>query len=386
VNLEDLQTLIPLSERIELASQLRRHSWSSADIGVVFSIDADPVNSLVTSFVEKIRDRLVDASEDELIEIYLAISPVYRCRSDESAYLVRDNKQLEQAAIGILSTLMNPFFSIPTAYMNGVDEAQSLVLAVYPDLRSHLNDRDHFVNLRTSGSEIVGDGLIYRRSMLYCHQFLKQEFTGLPNVGFLLLLSKVMENQPCNDAYLAIDHLRLPMSQEHYREPMKKAHTYGPYFQRPDLDDPSVVGVTCYDRHVMLDLQPLLDPIDRIEVYWKFNADEGLKELEIEEVHSLSAIADANSEYVINRYVHAIRSITKHEFCHFDGAVKIYDKATYTERHSSRMPREPKSTGYVKMFRLDGSISDDKCLSLIEAYFQGNEMVREYLQGKDVTP
>src|SRR5260370_38993554 len=74
-----------------------------------------------------------------------------------------------------------------------------------------------------------------------------------------------------------------------------------------------------------------------------------------------------------------------HAFIHLDGAVKIYRRNQYAQRHATMMPNEFKVWKKIKVFRIDAdveggqAISDNEWSRLLGLVFQENTLVAEYL-------
>jgi len=94
---------------------------------------------------------------------------------------------------------------------------------------------------------------------------------------------------------------------------------------------------------------------------------------------TVSHLPDVSEEYILTRYIHSLRDIEKHEFTHLDGSIMIYHRNQYEERHAKTVVDRLQLMRKVKVFRLDGKISDNEWSRLIGFFFQQNTMVAEYL-------
>lgn len=84
-------------------------------------------------------------------------------------------------------------------------------------------------------------------------------------------------------------------------------------------------------------------------------------------------------DIVIARYLHSIRNIEEHAFVHVDGAAKVYERSEYSRRVDSTVGGDDPSIGYVKLFRVDGTIGDQGWSELVSFFFRQNPLVLEYL-------
>ena len=159
------------------------------------------------------------------------------------------------------------------------------------------------------------------------------------------------------------------MHVEDFRQVMELDTWYGPNFDRADLDDINMVGVTVIARD-RPSVRDMTARIDRTEFIWKSDRASGIKTFEAEELRSSDAEIES---YIVNRYVHAERDTNVHVFRHFDGAAKVYLPADYGKRLESNLPRIPRAHMKPKLFRIDGDIDVDEWLLMTSMFFKDNE-------------
>jgi hypothetical protein len=157
---------------------------------------------------------------------------------------------------------------------------------------------------------------------------------------------------------------------------MEEDYWYGPKFNLARIDDPNDYGFTKHTGKTAT----ISDHSIRSEFYRYVRNDE--KIFEIEEV-VLPQHEEYNHEsFIINRYVHSIRNMKNHHFAHLDGAVRIYRRENYDRRLATDLPSSAKSDYYIKLFKINGTISDNDWTELISHFFRENDDVRQFLGGK----
>ena len=115
---------------------------------------------------------------------------------------------------------------------------------------------------------------------------------------------------------------------------------------------------------------------EALEVMW--SARDGVKTMQTEEL----VRRDATSYFT--RYAHARWDTRSEHFIHFDGAVRVYDKAGYSERQSRGLRGgRDLTSNYVKLFRIDCPLGIGEWTELLVGFFRGNELMAEYLSTLD---
>jgi hypothetical protein len=245
----------------------------------------------------------------------------------------------------------------------------SAVLAQYPELEPRFDK--HGLLILDAEMELRGGGIFYQESVLHYHQLLRRGYTSSPNMDFLQALSRFRSKRPAKGTVrIAIDHRRI-MPQQFYWESFEKDVWYGPRFNLASLDDPHDVASTILTRSRPSPFDAS-EPIDRTEIHRC--VDGVIKTYEIEEVRSPERVFDG---YILNRYIHAERDMSRHTFRHFDGAVKAYAAESYGARHAIRKPTKD-CLKKIKLFRVDGQVDADDWIELAGTFFRGNEMIVEH--------
>jgi len=339
-----------------------------------------PLYSFVEDVVSELCEYLLAATDDELQSTYDALDSFWREQIDLTLLYRRDPQTIRNVAMYLVVTLTHQSYYDVKRYIKAGYREDSEVLKLYPELAEY-EDIEGLIPLGTPGfvPAGVGGGIYYKDHLLYYHQFLRRYFTASPNMPFLNALFEYHKAHRNQRVAVAIDHLRL-MPKELFRQLIERSRSFGPPLAIESVDDPNAVGLTVYTP------EPHLIPlhgIERTEFYWSYS--DGLKTFEVEAVYSLDYLPDTSEELILTRYVHSIRDTQAHAFIHLDGAVKIYRRNQYAQRHATMMPNEFKAWKKIKVFRIDAdvergqAISDNEWSRLIGLFFQENTLVAEYL-------
>ena len=249
------------------------------------------------------------------------------------------------------------------------DLKTSVVLQIYPEL-FELFDSDGLL-LLDDRFKLFDGGVEYKEHIFHYNQFLRRGFTGNPNYEFLLkFINFYKKTKSYNKIKISIDHKRI-MPKDFYRNLFEFDTWFGPEFNKEEIDNPNIVGLTIKKR-IKPSIFDYSNKLDRTEFYWSF--DGKLKTLEIEEISEPDYKFD---DFNINKYFHTQRDIETKTFIHLDGAVKLYYK-NYNERYNSNMPKEPRSDKKIKLFRIDGNIELEYVQELVSFFYKENEMIIEY--------
>ncbi len=280
-----------------------------------------------------------------------------------------DVLQLDSPCEALLkATTWSSYFELPEAAL-GPPDPESRVLRAVPGLLARL-DADGLVDI--SGLDARPHGLLLDGYSLHYHQFLRRGFSS--NIHYELI-GKVLglADRHGLTARLAIDDRRLRQREEH-QEVEEKDFWYGKPLSDRFLDDVHEVGETFHgDRAGGLSI---LNPYAGLSVRW--TADGHLKTVEIEE---FMPPPEAGQEWVLARYLHAIRDTHERAFIHCDGAVKAYKPATYPAVQGE-FARRGKGDHYRKLFRVDGSLTSEEWSQLAASWFRGNRLILEYLDSR----
>ncbi len=189
---------------------------------------------------------------------------------------------------------------------------------------------------------------------------------------------------------MAIDHFRI-CTQGELQEILELDRWFGAPFRFAQIDDPQSKD---FDTPVLLyrpkDLGPGEPEGLRTEFRWSLKKDQSIRSLEIEELPNPDKLPSNRS--VLCRFIHCQRDIANSRFVHLDGAVTIYDFEQYKSRYSQSVDHTLSkvwANQKPKVFRVDATedpksqITYDSWSQLITSFFRGNELVLEYLTGKN---
>jgi hypothetical protein len=243
----------------------------------------------------------------------------------------------------------------------------SRVFAASPDLVPLL-DESGLVTV--TGLDARPWGLHTGNYAFQYHQLLRRGFGS--NIHYELI-GRVLRLAKQHDvvARLALDDRRLRYKDE-YEEWEERDIWYGRGLVGDDLDDLSTVGETFHgdpDGGTSW-----LHPYAGLSVRW--TADGSLKGVEIEE---FMPPPKPDAEWVLARYLHAIRDTDREAFVHCDGAVKAYAAAAYPTSQKGFRTRG-KGDRYRKLFRIDGQFPTAAWSELACAWFRGNKLILEYFE------
>jgi len=368
--------VIPISQRnlANLAKEMRNYNVFPIYLDWYESPDgAHPLCGILGRLVDEAVELLDASTDEELVGYKARLHWFYASHIADDLLSVRELQTVRALAFYIVSTLVDPLFSDIHPIVRSDYLEKSAVFSIYPELRAHHSD-EGLLRLDVPGLRITRSGLFYRDHFLHCHQFLRRYFTSNPNFDFLQRLSTYTANHPKHSVAIAIDHRRI-MPLEHFAEFIEKDAWFGPPFSWDKIDDPYAVGLTVHARHPD-SVENMTYELDRMEFHWSY--DNGLKTLQTEELRP-DTDESRKSGYVINRYLHAIRDISKRAFVHMDGAVKLYAPSQYTGRFKTNLPKGAKGERKIKLFRIDGDIPDREWSDLASFFFRQNELVLEYL-------
>lgn len=200
------------------------------------------------------------------------------------------------------------------------------------------------------------------------HQFLRRGYGSGIHYELIGTVLRFAEQHQLV-ARFALDERRLRYTDE-YEEFYERDYWYGRPLSEGDLDSLSAVGETFH-------ADPkggtsLLHPYAGLSVRW--TADGPLKGVEIEE---FMPAPEPGGEWVLARYLHAIRDTTKQAFIHCDGAVKAFAADSYPKTQKDFSARG-KGDRYRKLFRVDGEFPASVWSELACSWFRGNALLLEY--------
>jgi hypothetical protein len=235
-------------------------------------------------------------------------------------------------------------------------------------------DKDGLVLLKDLHAIAPGvfehDGLL-----LFASSYFRRSLSRFNTLNEHLLkrLDKLVSN-PTLSVKVALDPHVVGLA-ETYRMPLEFAYWWGPKFNEDLLSIPR--GIT---RHDADERHRLFSGISRTEFWW--HEQKGLKTFECEEVLDIPSLG-VGREVFGCRYVHSIVDPTTKEPVHLDGAIRLYDEIQMVDRLDKNMYEMGRHSEYTKLWRVDGPIPITTWKEVITHYFRDNELVGEYLGGRD---
>ncbi len=370
------QAMIPVPEEkiAELIVMMRRY-----DIFPIFLERPEysspesqhPIYPLLHDIIADIAQSLRIATEEEVVASYQALNWYGQAQVSKERLLARDSIAVECFGVYFVAELARRPYYNQRNYLSEDYYEKSVVFDAFPELAASQTEKDKLMPLSTPGFEPTESGIHYNNHVLFYHQFLRRNFTGNLNYDFLSRLTSYYQRHRQQPISVAIDHLRL-VPQQWFPPIFGKDYWYGPPLNWKLIDDKFETGPTVHGS-----TRSIFRDIDRTEFLWSYR--NGIKTLQIEEIHGLKLLDDPDTDVVLNRYIHSQRDISSGTFIHLDGAVKIYERDSYQHRYDNKMTDANKSEYKPKLFRIDDPISDEEWAQLITFFFRGNEMVLEYL-------
>lgn len=244
----------------------------------------------------------------------------------------------------------------------------SRVFAAVPRLAARLDD-DGLLDV--SGLDARPHGLFVDGYSLHYHQLLRRGYHSNVHYGLIGSLLDLPRRHEVT-VRLAIDDRRIRFEHEH-EELEERDYWFGRLLTEEFLDDLAAVGETFYGDPD--GGRSFVHPYAGLSARW--TSDGSLRTLEVEE---FMPVSPGTSKFVLARYLHAIRDTSKRTFIHCDGAVKVYDRESYPHSQATFRDRG-KGLHYRKLFRIDGALPTDAWSHVLTAWFRGNRLVLEYLDG-----
>lgn len=268
---------------------------------------------------------------------------------------------------GLLEAAMwDEYFELPESIFVVQPRSESRALQPLPTLVDRIDDDGL---LEVVGLDATPHGLRLGGFALHYHQLLRRDFRANIHYG---LVNSILDFacQYNLKARIAIDERRQRFIDE-YQECFEADHWFGRPLDERDLDSLSAVGETFYgDPHAGTSS---LHPYAGLSIRWTVK--DGLKTVQIEE---FMPTPSADHNWVLARYLHAIRDVSKKAFVHCDGAVKAYDARAYP-RSQQEFRDRGRGVHYRKVFRVDGEFPAPVWSTLLSDWFRGNRLVLEYL-------
>ncbi len=114
--------------------------------------------------------------------------------------------------------------------------------------------------------------------------------------------------------------------------------------------------------------------VQRTQLAWSARGSEC--HLEVEELHTLE-----RNEVRGTRYLHAIFDSEIQSIVHLDGAVRILSESEWHARNEMHLKNLGKVGKRVKIFRVDGTVSDDSFATVAASFFVWNDDIPQFFWG-----
>ena len=315
--------------------------------------------------------------EAELSQMVAGLGWFFQDRVDIRGVLAGDASAVAQAAIYVVvSKLNDAYFDLREVLTPlRTQLASSVVLEAHPELRGLL-DEDGLLPV-TDEFVMTDQYLGYRGDCLYYHQLFRRGYRGNVNPHLFYRLAAYHADVPDAVVRVAIDHRRL-ISQDRYMQFLEKDWwgLENPVDRRY-LDDPGAVGHVTVRFPTESDEHRLCD-FDMVQAL--FYLQEGdTKVLEIEEVITADRDGLANLPLVLNRYIHSERDMRGKVFVHLDGAIRTYSRHDYEQRLAGNVADAKAVSERIKVFRIDGPITEDDWSGIVCDFYRGNDLMLAYL-------
>jgi hypothetical protein len=338
----------------------------------------DRLITLADEATAAIRETLASMTPEEILSVQDALPPFWGEYIDWGAPNSVDDPCLADMARVLLVALVDQRFWSLRAALGLTWASDAPVVSEYPELLE-LVDADGLI-VPPGNMVMDREGVIYGDHLIRYSPFLRRYYRGAANTYFLAELARFRTENPACTVAVALDPTRLIRRDEWLRH-AEKDHWEGPRFSLEGLDDPNAIGLTIKGRADPFEGQV---PIERTEFLWTSCGAE--KTLQVEEVMPARSHIFDGSSHIVVRYAHSIRNTKSSRFIHLDGAVRAWRREDYEARRTSRLPAVPKTSHYVKTFRVDapedGEIPLEAWMRLLNCYFRDNELVQEYLAGE----
>lgn len=251
---------------------------------------------------------------------------------------------------------------------------------IFPKLFSNL-DKSGLIYLDEilEEFEYKGSGIFQNKNnpySIFCHQYFNRNLSIVNNYNTYFIDEFVrfyFKNKNVR-LRIAIDRNLIGLSKT-YTGTLEFDYWWGPKFN----DDISKIPdqVTRYESS---EREKFFSNVSGTEFWWK--KDENEKTLEIEEIRESPSLGLDQNSYGC-RYIHSIYDVSRTEFFHFDGAVRVYTEEQIMDRWDIDIKKSGKNTAYTKLFRIDGKLELADWKKLCVLYYKGNSTLFEYFGAKE---
>jgi len=222
--------------------------------------------------------------------------------------------------------------------------------------------------------------------MLMAHPFFRRGFHGVNNFS-PSFIDKFWQLEGANlQRYIRLDPDRLRINVDNIGY-FERDIWYAPPFDK-DI------------KNIQDDIGKLRPPLDldkshisflfsncySFEVSWKTKGT--IKSFEAREFKNRDILVDHEGQkYHPSRYIHAEYDLEKDIFRHFDGSMHLYDTDEYLKRRESDFNYDFKNQHQikaksVKLFKINGQVSQELWMKLTGHFFSKNYLVMEYFTGQ----
>ena len=205
--------------------------------------------------------------------------------------------------------------------------------------------------------------------IIFAHQYFRRNYSRLNNLNseFLDLFDNVSKTN--NSLKIAID-LDMIGLKDSFLAPMEFEFWWGPKFNDSINDIPK--GVTRYHADEKL---RFFHQVVETDFFWYEQDNHCI--LECEEVVDFE-LKDQPFKYGC-RYIHSMVDKNNNDILHLDGAIRGYSDNQMIDRLDIDISKQDRSLGYLKLWRIDGSIPLSTWKELICHFYRDNYLVGEYL-------
>lgn len=253
-----------------------------------------------------------------------------------------------------------------------------IAVKIFPDLFSSI-DKEGLISLETMLKDFtyLGQGVFKNKSSEVCvlaHRYFRrsQSVHNLTNGQFVDEFVSLHSNKELN-LYLCLDDDQVGYAPS-FGSYEELEFIYGPQYNDNIASiKPGLV------QHQNTDADRRLSVITSTEILWEW--DKNFYTFQLEEVSDIEAPMEIDSVYHC-RYIHSLYDESIRDFCHFDGAIRIYPFEDMVDRASKNFKEYGKNSGYKKLFKVNGKLPIHKWKSLVTFYLRGNQLVYEYFGKK----
>jgi len=215
---------------------------------------------------------------------------------------------------------------------------------------------------------------IYRVGELaiFAHHFFRRGLSRRNNLNWDLLAG-IEEESVSGTKRIRLDPDMVALA-DSITDPLEHEYWYGPPFSDDLATIP--VGVARFKND---DDSAAMTGVASMDFFWSSRKKKHT--FEAEELRNEADSGLGDDEFGC-RYVHSIVDEEDGTIEHLDGAIRLYDLSSMTERLDHSLDSAPRRSSYTKLWRVDGVIALASWKRLVYNHFRGHDMVREYFGGQ----